>query len=176
MVKQILNKYPSKDQDENDIDESDLELEEEYEEDDEVQQLEYINDVEKLTEYTENLRQEFEKSFKAKGRNPTWIETMNITGTIDVPEDFDVDDDIKRELIFYNITHKNSVQGILKLKESQEKLNRPGDFFAEMIKSDYHMTNIRKKIVTEQQRIKKYEDKKQKLQNVKFAKAVNLLF
>jgi rRNA-processing protein EBP2 len=92
---------------------------------------------------------------------------------MEIPEDLDVEDDIKRELLFYNITHKNAIQGILKLKEFHEKINRPGDFFAEMLKSDDQMMKIRRKIVTEQQRIKKFEDKKQKLQNIKYAKAVN---
>ena len=60
----------------------------------------------------------------------------------------------------------------MKLKENGEKLNRPGDFFAEMVKSDYQMQNIKKQIITEQQRIKKYEEKKNKMQNIKFAKAM----
>jgi hypothetical protein len=41
-----------------------------------------------------------------------------------------------------------------------------------MIKSDKQMDSIKSKLITEQVRIKKFEEKKQKLQNVKFAKAV----
>jgi hypothetical protein len=43
-----------------------------------------------------------------------------------------------------------------------------------MIKSDKQMDNIKAKLITEQVRIKKFEEKKQKLQNVKFAKAVDI--
>lgn len=51
-------------------------------------------------------------------------------------------------------------------------MNRPGDFYAEMLKSDKQMDRIKGKIVSEQVRIKKFEEKKQKLQSIKFNKAV----
>jgi len=175
MVKEFLSKKHLKSIENQENDESDLDLEEEFEED-EAEAIEFPNDEEKLSEFTNKIKEEFQRYYTSKGKNPTWIETMSLTGNIEIPEDLDVDDDIKRELIFYNITHKNSIQGIINLKEAHEKLNRPGDFFAEMLKSDDQMMKIRKKIVTEQQRIKKFEDKKQKLQNIKFAKAVTNLF
>ena len=174
MVKQFLKKKHINETEEPEND-SDLELAEEYEDDEEIS-IEYPNDEEKLNEFTNKIREEYQRYYTSKGKSPTWLETMTLSGNIQIPEDFDPDDDIKRELIFYNITHKNSVQGILKLKALHEKLNRPGDFFAEMLKSDYQMTKIRKKIVNEQQTIKKFEDKKQKMQNVKFARAVIFKF
>jgi rRNA-processing protein EBP2 len=51
-------------------------------------------------------------------------------------------------------------------------LNRPGDFYAEMLKSDRQMDKVKGQLIKEQTRIKKFEEKKQKLQNIKFAKAV----
>ena len=172
MVKEFLSKKHLKDiEDVQEDNESDLELEEEYE-DEEMESIEYPNDEEKLNEFTNKIKEEFQRYYTSKGKNPNWLETMSLTGKIEIPEDLDVEDDIKRELIFYNITHKNTIQGILKLKEAHEKLNRPGDFFAEMLKSDDQMMRIRRKLVTEQQRIKKFEEKKQKMQNIKFAKAV----
>lgn len=174
MVKEFLSKKHLKTLEENENDESDLDLEEEYEE--EEPEIELPNDQEKLDEFTNKIKEEFKRYYTSKGKSPHWIETMSLTGKIEIPEDLDVDDDIKRELIFYNIMHKNTIQGILKLKEAHVKLNRPGDFFAEMLKSDDQMTRIRRKLITEQQRIKKFEDKKQKLQNVKFAKAVISIF
>lgn len=172
MVKELLKKKNifQTEEEEEDV-ESDLELEEEYEENDES--IEYPNEEEKLNELTSKIKQEFERYYTSKGKNPNWLETMTITGEGKIPEEMDVDDDIRRELIFYNITHKNCIQGIIQLKGLHEKLNRPGDFFAEMLKSDDQMTRIRRKIVTEQQRIKKFEEKKQRMQNIKFSKAVN---
>ena len=134
--------------------------------------FEYPNDEDRMNELTLKIRKEYTSQFTSRGKNPNWLEKMDIVGEQKVPEEFNIDDDIKRELIFYNISHQNTIKGILKLKECNEKLNRPGDFFAEMLKSDYQMQKIRKKVVSEQQRIKKFEEKKQKMQNVKFAKAV----
>jgi len=172
MVKEFIKQKNLNQIEEKEECESDLELEEEYE-DEEMIEIEYPNDEEKLNEFTNKIKEEFNRFYTSKGKNPNWLETMTLTGDISVPEDLDIDDDIKRELYFYNISHKNTIKGIIKLKEYHQKLNRPGDFFAEMLKSDDQMMKIRKKIVNEQQRIKKFEEKKQKLQNIKFAKAVN---
>lgn len=60
--------------------------------------------------------------------------------------------------------------------ESKIKINRPEDFFAEMLKSDKMMENIRKKIIDETTHIKKFEERKQKMQNVKFSKAVKIKY
>ena len=169
----MVKKFIVKDRDDSDNDEfgddDDLEIECEGED----MSTEYPNEEERMNELTLKIRKEFASQYTSKGKNPSWLEKMDIIGESKVPEEFNIDDDIKRELIFYNISHSNTIKGILKLKECNEKLNRPGDFFAEMIKSDHQMTKIRKKVVTEQQRIKKFEEKKQKLQNVKFAKAVS---
>lgn len=176
MVKEFTKQKNLNQIEEKEDSESDLELEEEYE-NEEIVEIEYPNDEEKLNEFTNKIKEEFNRYFTSKGKNPNWLETMTITGDVALPEDLDIDDDIKRELYFYNISHKNTIQGIIKLKEYHEKLNRPGDFFAEMLKGDDQMLKIRKKIVNEQQRIKKFEEKKQKLQNIKFAKAViNIYF
>ena len=51
-------------------------------------------------------------------------------------------------------------------------MNRPDDFFAEMLKSDEQMANVKKQIIKEQQNIKKFQIKKQKLQSIKFSKAL----
>ena len=171
MVKEFLSKKHLKNLEEPENDESDLDIEEEFDEQ-EIESIEFPNDEEKLNEFTNKIKEEFQRYYTFKGKNPNWLQKMTLTGNIQIPEELDVDDDIKRELIFYNITHKNTIKGILKLKDAHEKLNRPGDFFAEMLKSDDQMLRIRRKLVGEQQRIKKFEEKKQKLQNIKFAKAV----
>jgi hypothetical protein len=45
-----------------------------------------------------------------------------------------------------------------------------------MLKSDKQMDRIKGKIISEQVRIKKFEEKKQKLQSIKFNKAVSILY
>jgi len=132
--------------------------------------LQFINDVETLENHVLKIKNDFIKILKSK--EVPWIETLDLSADQAVDKNLNVDDDIKRELIFYNLTLNNSVKGIVKLRENGEKLNRPGDFFAEMVKSDGQMGKIKKQIVSEQQRIKKFEEKKNKIQNVKFAKAM----
>jgi len=133
-----------------------------------------INQVDQIESACNKINQEFNKLMKKDKVN--WIETLDITAKDSIDSDLNVDDDIKRELIFYNLTVANAAQGISKLKQIGEKLNRPGDFFAEMMKGDNQMEKIRKQIVNEKTRIKKLEEKKNKIHNVKFAKAVNIFF
>ena len=45
-----------------------------------------------------------------------------------------------------------------------------------MLKSDKQMERVKIRIINEQVRIKKYEEKKQKMQNIKFAKSVMNFF
>ena len=96
---------------------------------------------------------------------------MNISEST-IPPNLNPDDDIKRELIFYNIAKENAIKGMIQLKQLGEKINRPDDYFVEMLKSDEQMLKVKKQIINEQQYIKKFEAKKQKMQNIKFAKSI----
>lgn len=130
---------------------------------------EFINDTEELEKFATKIKEEFLKSMKNKAN---WLETLDVTSEDLINPNLNTDDDIKRELIFYNISHKTAIKAINLLKLHKEKINRPEDFFAEMIKSDEQMNRIKKNIIGEQQRIKKFEEKKQKNQNIKFSKAL----
>lgn len=70
------------------------------------------------------------------------------------------------------MTLLNAKEGIEKLKELKIKINRPDDFFAEMLKDDKTMEKIRRNIIEETNHIKKFEERKQKMQNLKFSKAI----
>jgi rRNA-processing protein EBP2 len=146
---------------------SDLEGEFVQQEQDDIK---FVNEEEALENHCQKIKNDFQKLMKNK--DIPWIETMDLVSDSTVDSNLNIDDDIKREVIFYNLTLQNAVRGIIKLKEQGEKLNRPGDFFAEMVKSDNQMGRIKKQIITEQQRIKKFEEKKNKIQNIKFAKAM----
>ena len=131
-----------------------------------------INLEEELNAKVDALKGEFTKPFNVKGKKITWIETLDVTSTNPIDQHLNVDDDIKRELFFYNATKENTIAGMIKLKKLGEKINRPDDCFVEMLKSDEQMANVKKEIIKEQQYIKKFEAKKQKLQNIKFAKSI----
>ena len=53
-----------------------------------------------------------------------------------LPEKQDIHDDLKWELIFYNMTLEDAKKGVEYLLQSKVKIGRPDDFFAEMFKSD----------------------------------------
>jgi len=67
---------------------------------------------------------------------------------------------------------KNVKNGLLLLKQSNVPIERPDDFFAEMLKSDSHMLKVKNKLVKQQVTITGFEERKQKKENKKFAKAI----
>ncbi len=134
--------------------------------------IESINIIEELTEKLNSIKSDVQKFYDNKGKKITWLEFPTEVSTTQIPEYLNPDDDIKRELVFYNIAKENAIKGMIELKKLGEKLNRPDDYFVEMLKSDEQMMKVKKLIINEQQYIKKFEAKKQKMQNIKFAKSI----
>jgi len=131
-----------------------------------------INLVDEISEKINSIKNDIQKFYDAKNKKIDWLEfPVNISQS-QIPQNLNPDDDIKRELIFYNIAKENAIQGMVKLKQLGEKINRPDDYFVEMLKSDEQMMKVKKQIINEQQYIKKFEAKKQKMQNIKFAKSI----
>jgi len=131
-----------------------------------------INLVDEISEKINLIKNDVQKFYDAKNKKIDWLEfPVNISQS-QIPQNLNPDDDIKRELIFYNIAKENAIQGMVKLKQLGEKINRPDDYFVEMLKSDEQMMKVKKQIINEQQYIKKFEAKKQKMQNIKFAKSI----
>ena len=152
--------------------ENEEEKNQEYFSDEEEESIESINLVDELTEKLNSIKSDVQKFYENKGKKMTWLEFPVETSTTEVPEYLNPDDDIKRELIFYNIAKENAIKGMIELKKLGEKLNRPDDYFVEMLKSDEQMMKVKKQIINEQQYIKRFEAKKQKMQNIKFAKTM----
>jgi len=144
----------------------------EEEELDSESEIPSINLEEELTEKLNLIKNDIQKLYDAKNKKIDFLEfPINISQT-EIPSNLNPDDDIKRELIFYNIAKENAIQGMIQLKKLGEKINRPDDYFVEMLKSDEQMIKVKKQIINEQQYIKKFEAKKQKMQNIKFAKSI----
>ena len=139
---------------------------------DDISEVPSINLVEEITEKLNSIKNDIQRFYDAKNKKIDWLEfPVNISQS-SIPENLNPDDDIKRELIFYNIAKENAIQGMIQLKKLGEKINRPDDYFVEMLKSDEQMMKVKKQIINEQQYIKKFEAKKQKMQNIKFAKSI----
>lgn len=51
-------------------------------------------------------------------------------------------------------------------------ISRPDDFFAEMLKSDEHMAKVKSRLLQQQQKVQTFEEKKSRLENKKFHKAI----
>lgn len=58
------------------------------------------------------------------------------------------------------------------LIQANMPISRPDDFLAEMLKSDKHMVNVKSRFLQQQVKIKTFEEKKQRLENKKFHKAI----
>ena len=131
-----------------------------------------INLVDEINEKINSIKNDIQKFYDAKNKKIDWLEFPVEISQSSIPQNLNPDDDIKRELIFYNIAKENAIQGMIELKQLGEKINRPDDYFVEMLKSDDQMMKVKKQIINEQQYIKKFEAKKQKMQNIKFAKSI----
>ena len=142
------------------------------EEEDSDSEVPSINLVEEISEKINSIKNDIQKYYTVKNKNIDWLEFPVSISESTIPPNLNPDDDIKRELIFYNIAKENAIKGMIQLKQLGEKINRPDDYFVEMLKSDEQMANVKKQIIKEQQFIKKFEQKKQKLQNIKFAKSM----
>lgn len=86
----------------------------------------------------------------------------------------DIDDDLNRELAFYQQSLTAAQQARTLLKKEGVVFSRPADYFAEMVKSDEHMGKVKQKLV-DQAASKKASQEARKLRDAKkFGKAVQV--
>ncbi|KIR36168.1 rRNA-processing protein EBP2 [Cryptococcus deuterogattii MMRL2647] len=102
--------------------------------------------------------------------NMPWPEHL----VLDSKETADVDpsDDLQRETVFYKIALGCIPQARKLASKHDIPFTRPGDYYAEMVKSDEHMERVRTKLVEEAQGIKKSEDAKKQRELKKFGKQI----
>ena len=120
-----------------------------------IENEEIIDSTNELEEKKKSILNDFLKFFSQKGKKVSWLENLTIISDDEIDQNLNPDDDIKRELYFYNLAKQNAINGLIKLKKLGEKINRPEDYFVEMLKSDEQMANVKKQIIKEQQFIKK---------------------
>jgi rRNA-processing protein EBP2 len=72
-----------------------------------------------------------------------WIETMTVTSS--KPIEVDVEDDMARELAFYQQALEAVQIGRELIKKAGVDFARPEDYYAEMLKSDEHMAKVKKR-------------------------------
>lgn len=87
-----------------------------------------------------------------------WVETQVITGgsTEQLEE---VEDDLQRELAFYNQALDAAKQAVARFDKAGMKWRRPEDYYAEMVKSDDHMLRVKEQLNFETDKIEAAEQR-----------------
>lgn len=93
------------------------------------------------------------------------------TDEVDVP---DPNDDLTRELAFYKVCQAAAIEARRTLKKEGVSFTRPTDYFAEMVKTDEHMTKIKKKLFDEAASKKAAADARRQRDLKKFGKQVQV--
>lgn len=86
----------------------------------------------------------------------------------------DVHDDLTRELAFYKTCHAAATRARGLLKNEGILFTRPGDYFAEMVKTDEHMGKIKKKLYDEAASKKAAAEARRQRDLKKFGKQVQV--
>ncbi|KAI9371800.1 eukaryotic rRNA processing protein EBP2-domain-containing protein [Aspergillus egyptiacus] len=86
----------------------------------------------------------------------------------------DANDDLNRELAFYKVAQAAAIQARTLLKKEGVPFTRPGDYFAEMVKSDEHMGKIKKKLYDEAAAKKAAAEARKQRDLKKFGKQVQV--
>eukprot|EP01147_Barroeca_monosierra_P010573 gene10573-2696_t len=110
------------------------------------------------------------KEFEISSSLP-WTETFLVNSGA-LPEDIDPNDDFQREDAFYDVTLKAILRGQLLLKKYDVPIERPNDYFAEMLKTDDHMEKIRQTMLKDQAKLETAERNRKLRDMKKFGKKV----
>jgi len=100
-----------------------------------------------------------------------WEETLAITSSAPTEVE-NVDDDLGRELAFYNQALSATVSAIHRFDASGTSWLRPPDYFAEMVKTDEHMAKIKDRLMHEQQQIEQAEERRKAREQKAYSKQV----
>jgi len=103
-----------------------------------------------------------------------WIETLATTTRPVEDEDGQtgIADDLKREHNFKALASGAAVASIQRLDSLGVKYRRPLDYYAEMVKTDYHMDKVKDRLINEKEQIIGAEDRRKQRDAKKFGKQV----
>lgn len=102
-----------------------------------------------------------------------FAETMQIDEfVLDITDE---NDDLDREMNFYNHTLQAVQLGRKKLEKLGIPTSRPTDYFCENMKSDAHMAKVKDRLLLEEKKMEAFEKRKNQEQNRKYNKQVAAL-
>lgn len=99
-----------------------------------------------------------------------WPETYLVESSL--PEDVDAADDLGREDAFYDATLEAVKKAAKMLQKHKIPIQRPGDYYTEMLKTDVHMRKVREKMILETQKVDASDKARKQRQNKKFGKQI----
>mmetsp|Transcript_16993 Transcript_16993/g.40545 ORF Transcript_16993/g.40545 Transcript_16993/m.40545 type:complete len:289 (-) Transcript_16993:18-884(-) len=98
-----------------------------------------------------------------------WEETQAVT--TGKPEQIDeVEDDLQRELAFYNQALEAAKEAVANFQDSSINWRRPDDYYAEMVKSDEHMLRVKEQLNFETEKIEAAEQRRKQREAKRFQK------
>jgi len=84
----------------------------------------------------------------------------------------DVEDDMEREMVFYNQARLAVFQAVSRFETENFTWRRPDDYMAEMVKSDGHMAKVKEQLLHEQQVIEEAEQRRKERESKTYSKQV----
>lgn len=102
-----------------------------------------------------------------------WDETLAVTSEQPTVVG-NVEDDLARELAFYNQALSSAQHAIRRFEEGGVPWLRPLDYYAEMVKSDDHMAKVKEQLMFEQRKIEQSEERRKQREAKMYGKQVQL--
>eukprot|EP00239_Pterosperma_sp_CCMP1384_P001985 CAMPEP_0197852374 /NCGR_PEP_ID=MMETSP1438-20131217/20422_1 /TAXON_ID=1461541 /ORGANISM="Pterosperma sp., Strain CCMP1384" /LENGTH=266 /DNA_ID=CAMNT_0043466397 /DNA_START=126 /DNA_END=922 /DNA_ORIENTATION=- len=98
-----------------------------------------------------------------------WNELQVVSAKVptDVP---DVDDDLNRELSFYNQALTAAKEAGIRFLEEKKPFRRPDDYYAEMVKSDQQMMKIKGRLLTQSKNLHEAEQRRKQAELKRYGK------
>jgi len=129
----------------------------------------------KKKEYKNDVAGILQKMDEFKWKELPWKETLSLTSNKELSiSDEDINNDRNRELAFYQQALEAVNLGIQRLDQMKIKHRRPSDYFAEMVKSDVHMSKMRQKLIADKKYIETVEEKRRTRELKKVSKKVQI--
>jgi rRNA-processing protein EBP2 len=109
------------------------------------------------------------------GAKVPWVETFTVIGRTTAESLVeDANDDLKRELAFYDIALAGVKDCQEMCRSSGVSYERPSDYYAEMVKSDGHMLKVKKELLEQAAKIEAAELRRKQRDAKKFGKALQV--
>jgi rRNA-processing protein EBP2 len=148
-----------------------VEEQEEDDDDDDSHEYEAQGALDEEFIYEADAMAEIRGDISWGGETEQWKEGLVLTSKHEIEVE-DVENDLDRELAFYNQALQAAFFAVTKFEDEGVKWRRPDDYLAEMVKSDGHMAKVKEQLVHEQTVIEEAEQRRKDRESRKYSKQV----